>query len=325
MKSFEYMQPESIKSASKQLIKNNNSLPYAGGTDLLGLLKDEIYSPSQLINLKNIPDLDYIIDDGKDGIRIGALTKLSTIENNNIIKENFTVLFDSITELATPQLRNVGTIGGNICQRPRCFYFRDEYDCIRKGGDTCYAVTGNNKYHCIVGGDPCYIVHPSDTAVALLSLDAKIKIFTPKGEKIISIDDFFVLPSVDDTKENILNDGELLLEIIIPKSKKNINSKYIKVKERGTWDFALVSIAGTFELKNDVILNGKIAFGGVAPIPWQEKMVNDAIIGMKINKKNISSLSKLAFMKTDTLEMNTYKIPLARNLITKLFLETFKI
>lgn len=320
MNNFEYMQPENIASAAKYLKKNNDSILYAGGTDVLGLIKDDIFSPKQLVNLKNIKSLSYIKLDDKEGLIIGALTKLSEIEKSEIVKKEFNLLYQSVKEIATLQLRNVGTIGGNICQRPRCFYFRGDYDCIRKGGDTCFAVTGNNKYHCIVGGGPCYIVHPSDSAVALLALNAKFKISDGKSEKVISAKDFFVLPNVNDQKENILKDGEILTEIIIPKTSNKV-SKYIKVKERGAWDFALVSIAGAFEIENNIIKSGKITFGGVAPIPWEEEKVNAALSNFNIDENNIEKLSSLAFTKSEALEMNSYKIQLAKNLVKKLLLE----
>ncbi|MCB0730089.1 MAG: xanthine dehydrogenase family protein subunit M [Ignavibacteriae bacterium] len=325
MKTFEYMQPENIESASKFLTKNKDSIAFAGGTDLLGLMKDDIFSPKQLVNLKKIGDLNFIKYNENEGLRIGALTKLSEIENHNIVKEKYNVLYQSIYELATPQLKNIGTLGGNICQRPRCFYFRGDYDCIRKGGDTCFAITGHNKYHCIVGGDPCYIVHPSDTAVALVALNAKFKIFDGKNEKTIPAEEFFILPNVDETKENILNSGELLTEIIIPPINNNTVSSYIKVKERGAWDFALVSIAGVFNKNDNKITDGKIVFGGVAPSPWQDKKINDNLVSFNLTQENIKKLSSLAFEKTDVLEMNEYKVTLAKNLIIKLLLETFNI
>ena len=321
MKSFEYLQPETIKAASKFLQKNNNSFPYAGGTDLLGLMKDDIITPDQLVNLKNLGKYNFIDYNEKDGLTIGALTKLNQISEHPIVKGKYNVLAEAISELATLQLRNVGTLGGNICQRPRCFYFRGDYDCIRKGGDSCFAVSGNNKFHCIVGGGPCYIVHPSDTAVALIALDAKFKIFSGKEEKIILAKDFFILPEVDDTKENILQKGDLLLEIMIPPVDKKIAGKYIKVKERGTWDFAMVSIAGVFNKDGNKIKNGKIAFGGVAPIPWEEEIINQNLTNLNLNEENINRISDLAFTKAEAMSMNAYKIKLARNLIKKILLE----
>jgi xanthine dehydrogenase YagS FAD-binding subunit len=320
MINFEYMQPESLDSASKYLLKKNTSLPFAGGTDLLGLMKNDIYTPKQLVNLKNLKSLNYIKEDS-DSLKIGALTKLNYIAKNEIVISKFNVLTQALNEIATLQLRNVGTIGGNICQRPRCFYFRGDFDCLRKGGDICFAEIGNNKYHCIIGGGPCYIVHPSDSAVALLALNANFKIYDGKEEKIIPSKEFFVLPEIDHTKENILNPGEILTEIIIPFQENSITSKYIKVKERETWDFALVSIAGVFNIENKKILNGKITFGGVAPVPWEDENLNSQLKNLNLNEDSIDKISQLAFEKADAMEMNGYKIPLAKNLVKKLLLE----
>lgn len=318
MKDFEYLNASSLEIASKYLLKNKNSYPFAGGTDLLGLMKDYIVSPDKLVNIKSLQELNSIYFDEEEGLKIGALTKLSDIEKSDIIGENYSALKEAVKEVATPQLRNIGTIGGNICQRPRCFYFRGDYDCIRKGGDTCFALTGNNKYHCIIGGDPCYIVHPSDTAVALLALNAKFKIFSNGKEKIIPADKFFLLPEEDETKENTLNRGEILTEIIIPPLDSDVKSSYIKIKERGTWDFALVSISAVLKLKKNIVETGQIAFGGVAPIPWMDNTINEKLSGLVMNEENINKLSSLAFDNADPLEMNSYKVILTKNLIKKI-------
>lgn len=321
MNSFEYLQPNSLVSATKALSKKNNSAILAGGTDLLGLMKDDIYNPDYLINLKNLNDLNFIKHHG-DQLKIGALTKLDDILQNEFIKEKFNILHEAIKQIATPQLRNVGTIGGNICQRPRCFYFRQDYDCIRKGGDICYAEIGNNKYHCIIGGGPCYIVHASDTAVALLALNAKFNIYNGKDYKIVDAENFFILPNVNAQKENILKENEILTEIIIPISDRSV-SKFIKIKERGAWDFALVSIGGVFNVQENKINYGKIAFGGVAPIPWLEKDINKLLNNFIIKEDNIDMLINKAFIKAEKMEMNGYKILMAKNLIRKLFFDLF--
>lgn len=324
MNSFEYLQPNSIGAAAKALSKNKNSSILAGGTDLLGLMKDDIYNPDYLVNIKSLPNMNYIKEE--DGnLKIGALTKLDEILENDFVQNNLKVLHEAIGQIATPQLRNVGTLGGNICQRPRCFYFRQDFDCIRKGGDICYAEIGNNRYHCIVGGGPCYIVHASDSAVALLALDAKFKISNGKDERIIDADKFFILPEVNPQKENILKEEEILTEIIIPLPNSDVKSKFIKVKERGAWDFALVSIAGVFNVKNDHIIQSKVAFGGVAPIPWFDIKVNNMLKNFNISETNIEKLMRVAFSDAEAMEMNGYKILMSKNLLRKLFYELFGI
>jgi len=321
MQNFEYLQPKSLSKAY-QIIKNDhgNSILFAGGTDVLGLIKDEIISPSKVINLKAVKGLDFIEKTKDDYIRIGALTKLTEIANNNIIKNNLPLLPLVIREVASPQLRNIGTIGGNICQRPRCFYFRGDFNCLRKGGDECFAYSGNNKYHCIIGGSPCYIVHPSDLAVALLVLDAKVKIFSGKGYFLLPISKFFILPEEDYRKENILKPGEIITEFIIPKNKFKY-AKYLKVRQRGSWDFALVSLAIIYNLKGNKIKTVHLAFGGIAPIPWRNSKIESELNNLKLELSEIRNFTKELFQEASPLEMNSYKVQLARNLIIKALLD----
>ena len=322
MNNFEYIQPKTLKEATKALGTDwQTSLPFAGGTDLLGMMKDRIESPNKLVNLKSIPGLNKINYSAGKGLSIGALTTITEIVEHPLINEKYSVLAQAAKEVASPQLRNVGTIGGNICQRPRCWYFRGEFHCLRKGGDICYAVDGRNKFHCIIGGSPCFIVHPSDTAVALTALNAKLVIFSGKKSRTISIKDFFVLPDSNVERENILQPGEIVTEIQIPDLPGEPRSGYMKLKERGAWDFALVSVAAVVQKNDSSFTSGTIALGGVAPIPWMEKEVSAQIAGLKISAENIEQLSKKALGGAEPLENNAYKVPLAQNMIKKLLLK----
>ena len=231
-----------------------------------------------------------------------------------LIKEKYTVLSEAADKIASPQLRNVGTIGGNLNQRPRCWYFRKDFDCIRKGGSICYAVDGENKYHCITGGGPCYIVHPSDMAVALLSLDASVNIFSGKKTRTIPISDFFILPEVNHLKENILEPGEILTEIIVPELPGNTKSGYYKFMEREAWDFAVVSVAAVLTKNGNSLRKGRIAFGGIAPIPWLDKNINNILNGLPLNDDSINKAVSQILVGADPLEQNEYKIPLVRNI-----------
>ena len=198
MKSFENIDVKSVNEAVGTLQRlrqqGKNALPVSGGSELLQLMKDRVATPDYLVNLKTIPGLAYIKED-RSGFRIGALTTLSEIEAHPAIQEKLSILSLAAGEAASPQIRNAGTIGGNICQRPFCWYFRSaNFTCLRKGGEVCYAVTGDNRFHSIIGGGPSYIAHPSDVAPALVALDARIKIAGPAGEKVIAVEKFFVLP-----------------------------------------------------------------------------------------------------------------------------------
>ena len=321
MNSFKYQQPKKIKEAGNFLLHNTGlSLPFAGGTDVLGLIKNNIVNPENLVNLKLINGLDKIIYTSGKEIRIGAMTKLFEIAEHPVINEKFTVLAQAVKEIASPQFRNIATLGGNLCQRPRCYYFRGDFHCLRKGGDICYAVDGQNKYHCIVGGGPCYIIHPSDSAVALLALNAKVSIYSKGKSKIIPLNEFFIMPEKDHTKENILKQGEIIEEIIIPEPAAGSKSEYIKFKEREVWDFAVVSVGAVLKKSGNKIKSGNVAFGGVAPVPWQIDELNKKLKGQSIKEEDLADFSKLFFKDSVALEKNGYKIPLVRNLLKRILI-----
>ncbi len=322
MNNFEYIQPKTVKEASKALGSDwKLALPIAGGTDILGMMKDELASPEKLVNLKSIPDLNKISYATGEGLTIGSLVTITDIAKHPLINEKYPVLAQSAKEVASPQLRNVGTIGGNICQRPRCWYFRGEFPCIRKGGDICYAVDGRNKFHCVIGGSPCFIVHSSDTAVALTALDAQLIIFSGKKSRTVPIRQFFVLPEANVERENILQPGEIVSAIHLPELPENSRSGYLKLKERGAWDFAVVSVAAVVQKNGASLKSGTIALGGVAPIPWLEQEVSAQLAGRNADEDAIARLSKNALQKAEPMAQNAYKVPLAQNMIKKLLLK----
>ncbi|MEJ2637307.1 MAG: xanthine dehydrogenase family protein subunit M [Calditrichia bacterium] len=322
MKNFTYLQPKTLKEASQQLGSSwQTALPYAGGTDLLGLLKNETETPEKLVNLKSLPDLTSITYTPGKGLRRGALAKITAIAGHPVIREKYAVLAQAASQVGSPQLRNAGTLGGNLCQRPRCWYFRGDFHCLRKGGDMCYAVDGENKYHCIIGGTPCFIVHPSDPAVALLALDASVTVFSGKNSRSVPLKDFFVLPEQNVERENILKPGEIVTEIQVPDVSPDTKSKYIKFKERDVWDFAVVSVAAVIRKSGNRIEAGKVAFGGVAPKPWLEETVNRGLNGFSPSEENIKTLAGEALKDATPLEHNQYKLPLAHNLLKRILSE----
>lgn len=319
MNQFTYLQPETLDEAAQALAdKKETAIPYSGGTDALVLLKDDLINPKYVVNLKKIKNLDKIDYQKGKGLRIGALVKIDEIANHSLLKEKYTILTDAASDIASPQLRNMGTVGGNLCQRPRCEYFRETFDCLRKGGDICYAYDGHNKLHCIVGGGPCYIVHPSDLAVAFLALDAEVKIHSKNNPRTIPISEFYILPEDDYTKETILEPDEFITEVIVKDLPTGTKSGYFKFMERAVWDFAVVSLGLVLEPDGNKIKKGRAAFGGVAPKPWLEETVTKKLTDFSVSDENIKELALSAFPDADPLEHNKYKIPLSRNILVKM-------
>ena len=258
------------------------ALPIAAGSDLLGEMKDWMETPEVLVNLKTIPGLDKIRQQA-DVVSIGALVPIVEVAENQLLRKHFPALVEAAAVIASPQIRNVGTVGGNLCQRPRCWYYRSDLQCLRKGGKFCYAPMGENRYHAILGGGPSFIVHPSDLAPALIALDAKARIAGPTGDRTIPLEQFFVLPSVNVQRENILKPYEILTEILIPLPAPGTRSTYWKQMERDAWDFALVSVAAAVRQKDGKVEHARIVMGGVAPIPWRSREAEAALIGKPLD------------------------------------------
>lgn len=310
MNNFKIAQPQTVDQITSLPSKDRYYL-MAGGTDLLDEIKNEIIEPETIINLSAIPGLSYIKKTDK-GTRIGALVKVTDLAENSQISKDYPVLHEAALSLATPQLRNVGTVGGNICQRPRCWYYRDpQIKCRKKGGTRCYATRGKNRYHAIFGGSTCHIVFPSDLAPALISLNAEVTLSTAKGDKSIPLDEFYTLPRVNVRRENILKPNELVKEIRVPPPKKGSKSTYFKLKERGTWDFALVSVAVNGTISGGTVKDIRIVMGGVAPIPWRLDKAEKLIKGKAATEKVVRDAVNVAMADAKPLTENAYKIDLA--------------
>ncbi len=311
MKEFKIAQPQSLKQAASLISERKDRYSImAGGTDLLDEIKSGILEPEVVVDLASIPGLSYI-KETESHILVGSMTRVAELADNPIVREKFSVLQEAALSLATPQLRNVGTVGGNLCQRPRCWYYRDHHmRCRKKGGSMCFAFRGKNRYHAIFGGGVCYIVYPSDLAPALISLDAEVVISGPIGEKTLPLEEFYSLPQKDIRRENILKEGEILQEIRIPLPKNGTKSTYYKMKERSTWDFALVSAAINGLVSGGIFREIKIVLGGVAPIPWRLQKAEDLIIGKKVTDEVIQQAAREALKEARPLEDNAYKIDL---------------
>lgn len=309
MKKFKIAQPQSLKQASSLLSEKKNGYSImAGGTDLLDEIKSGVVTPEVVVDLASIPDLSYIKETGSH-ILVGAMTRVEEMAENAVIQEKFPGLREAALSLATPQLRNVGTVGGNLCQRPRCWYYRDpEAVCRKKGGSRCFAFRGRNRYHAIFGGGVCFIVYPSDLAPSLISLDAEAVISGPDGDKTLPLEEFYILPQVNVRRENILEEGQILKEIRIPLPKNGAKNTYYKMKERETWDFAIVSAAINGFVSEGTFREIKIVLGGVAPIPWRLQKAEDFIKGKKVTEQVLRQAAKEALQDAAPLEENAYKL-----------------
>jgi xanthine dehydrogenase YagS FAD-binding subunit len=310
---FDYVRPKSLTDAFKYLSSERTRVQ-AGGTDLLGCLRDNIFVASGLVSLNNIKELRGIIETGS-GLRIGALATITEIAASPAIRNQYPVLAQAATEVASPQLRNQGTIGGNLCQKPRCWYYRGEFHCLRKGGQTCFAIAGENQYHCIMGGDGCYIVHPSDTAPALIALDAKVRIAGSNGTRTVAVEEFFVLPAKDPRKETILDPGEIVTEVLLSAPPKGMRSSYRKVRARRSWDFALASVALAVTISDKRVAHARVVLGGAAPVPWRAREAEEVITGKELDAATIAKAAEAAVSKAQPMEHNHYKLALFRGLI----------
>jgi xanthine dehydrogenase YagS FAD-binding subunit len=325
MKAFEWSNPGTVNEAVKMLTTvsagdiDEAPRPIAGGQDLLTTMKDYTSRPARLVNLKNIRGLDRIALNGRE-LTIGALVTLSELEEHAGVRKSFPGLAEAAHSIATPQIRNLGTVGGNLCQRPRCWYFRlEEVVCLKKGGSECYAANGENKYNAIIGGGPSHIVHPSDLAPMLLALGATITVTGAAGKRVIPLDKFFTLPSEGNIRrENVLKNDDIITEIHVPASPLATKSTYLKFKERESLDFALASAAVAVQMAgNGTVRDARIVLGGVAPIPWRVPAAEKYLVGKNLTPDVLTEAGKIALAEAKPLAKNAYKVPLAQTLVRR--------
>jgi xanthine dehydrogenase YagS FAD-binding subunit len=291
-----------------------------GGSDLLGLLKERIATPDVLVNLKTIKGLDQV-KSSNAGVNIGGLITLDALSRNDVIRRQYAVLAEAAETVATPQIRNVGTLAGNVNQRPWCWYFRNGFPCYKNGGNTCFSFGGENQFHAIFGGGPSYIVHPSDTAVALVALDAKFRIVGPSGERVLAAADFFALPQQNPARENVLAADEALAEVQIPAPRTGTRTTYHKIMDREAWTHAVVSAAIVLEMDKQVCRSARVVLGGVAPIPWRLPQVEQMLAGQRITEALAAKAAETALEGAKPLAKNAYKIPLTKGVVRRTLLE----
>jgi xanthine dehydrogenase YagS FAD-binding subunit len=298
--------------------------PLAGGTDLLTLLKPGLVRLEQLIDIKRADGIPRGIRETADGgLEVGALTTLADIEMSALVRARAAALAEAAALAATPQLRNMATLGGNLLQRPRCWYFRDPLiPCWLKGGSDCPARDGENALHAIFLADPCVAVHPSDPATALLALDASVRVRGVRGERSVPVDDFFVTPTDARRTETVLSDDELVLSIRIPNAAQGTRSSYVKAMDRKVWAFALVAAAARVRVANGRVTEVRLALGGVASTPYRARAAERVLAEQGVSDASIARAAEAAIDGAEPLAHNAYKLPLVRALVQQVLQAT---
>ena len=320
---FQYHEPRSLDEAVALLTGESENAAHiiAGGSDLIDEIKEGIVSPASVVSLASVPGLVGITETDA-GLGIGAMTTIADVASHPVIRAAYTSLAEAAAGLATPQIRNVGTLGGNLNQRPRCWYYRHPLtQCLKKGGDRCFALIGNTKYLCVTGGDRCYIVHPSDTAVALSVFGASIEISGGNGSRTLPTGDFFAGPGVDVLKETVLEPGEVVSRVILPRPAdlgvdgQSPRSLYLKARERQAGDFALVSVAVRLAVSGGTVRQAAVALGGVAPVPYRATQVEKYLTGRAVAEVDAAHAGTLSIPDARPMTDNGYKVVMANNLV----------
>src|SRR5215469_10054323 len=317
---FELFQPVSVDDAmALQSRHGSKAWVLAGGLDSFDWFKDRIKRPEVVIDLSQVKELKGVRPGGDGSIEIGAMTTLTEVVRHPLVQEKFGILPKAAEAAASPQIRNQGTIGGNVSQDARCWYYRGGWPCYRAGGNICYAdtPTGMNREHAILDANRCVAVNPSDTAPALIALDAKFVVRTPKGERVLDAQDYFIGPGIDITRMTILKPGDLLTAVRIPATWSGAQFYFEKVRDRAAWDFALVNVAAAVKTSGNTIQQIRIAANGVAAHPVRLTAVEDAVTGKPRNEETAEMAGQIAIHGAQPLQYNGYKVPLLRNLVKR--------
>jgi xanthine dehydrogenase YagS FAD-binding subunit len=324
LKAFQYVNPANEREAVAALgTDRNRFLPMAGGMDLLGLMKDYIVSPERVVNLKG---LDAAITAGgsrqpADGVRIGAAAKLVDIAEHADIRKMYPALATAAEEVGTPQIRNMGTVGGNLMQRPRCWYFRnEEFHCLKKGGSRCFAVDGENQYHAIFGDGPCYIVHPSSLAVPLIAYGARARVLGPSGAREVDLGEFYQMPNQNLYGETVLRPDEIVTHVLLPAASSAKSASYeVRVKQSHDWPLALAAV--NLVMEKDVVTSARVVMGAVAPVPWRAAAAERVLAGTVVTEAVAAEAAAAAVAGAKAMSGNSYKIQIARTAVKRAILK----
>ncbi|HVD93716.1 MAG TPA: xanthine dehydrogenase family protein subunit M [Vicinamibacterales bacterium] len=316
---FELFQPATIGDAVRLLDQHGaDAWVLAGGLDSMDWLKDRIKRPKVVVDLSQVAELKGVRD-VNGGLEIGAMTPLTEIVRHPVVKEKFGLLMQAAELVASPQIRNQGTIGGNVSQDTRCWYYRGGWDCYRAGGNVCYADTpmAVNREHAIFDADRCVAVSPSDTAPALVALDAQMVINSSAGERVVNAEDYFIGPGIDITRMTVLRPGDLLTAIRIPSTWAGAQFYFEKVRDRQVWDFPLVNVASAIKFSNNSIDSARVVVGAVSCVPKRLRTVEAALVGKPRDEATADMAGKMAVAGARVLRYNAYKVPLMRNLVKR--------
>jgi xanthine dehydrogenase YagS FAD-binding subunit len=322
VKAFAYVNPANEKEAVAALKSGGTALPLAGGMDLLARMKDYIQQPDRIVNVKNALEATAVrTSDG--GMKIGVAMKIVDLLENQEVSRSYPALARAAGEIGTPQIRNSGTVGGNINQRPRCWYFRnEEFVCFKKGGNRCFSPTGENQFHAILGNNgPSHIVHPSNLAVPLVAYGARFRIFGSNGEREVAASDYFTMPTPQNVqKENILADDELLTHVILP-APGNVKSGFyeIRYKESHDWPMAFATVVATMNGNN--VQSARVVLGAVAPVPWRSEDAERALVGKPLNESTAAAAAEAAVRSAQPLSRNGYKVQIAKTAVKRAILQ----
>ena len=290
----------------------------AGGVDLADRLKERIDEPETLVNIRNLEELSFLAPIDGNGLSIGPLVTLAKLSSDEAVRRSARALGEAAGAAATPQIRNMATLGGNLAQRPRCWYFRNElFHCRKKGGDRCFAIEGEHEFHSIFQNDVCAGVHPSATAVALVALDAKVKLKGVGTDRTLPVEELFVSSKSDPTRENVLRPGELITEVRVPGGRR---SAYTKLMQKQSFDWPLVEVAVALAMDGEAVKEARVVLGSVAPTPWRARDAEAALKGKPLTAEAVEEASRTATEGATPLPRNAYKLPLVRTLVRRTLL-----
>jgi xanthine dehydrogenase YagS FAD-binding subunit len=316
VKAFAYVNPTNEKEAVAALSPQfEQALPMGGGQDLLARMKDYITQPERIVNVKGA--LDSTVTPFKGGLRIGAAVKIVDLAEHEDVSGMFPAIHAAAIEIGTPQIRNQGTVGGNLNQRPRCWYFRnEEFVCFKKGGNTCFSITGENQFHAIFGGGPSFIVHPSSLAVPMVAYGATFRVVGPKGERMVPAAEYFTLPSKNVRVENVLAPNELLTHAILP-APGNVKSGHYEVRYKAAHDWPIAFATVLLTMNGPTVQSARVVMGAVAPIPWRSQPAEQALAGKRITEETAAAAAEAALKDATPLGQNAYKIQVAKTAVKR--------